>query len=112
LPFVSPSRDGKNQATKLETLPPRRDESGGLFIGTSMFLFALMNSAPAELLHPLFHDAALQLWIGPPRPIQIGGDGTKAHVARQKKRRHTYASVGILFTKNKSFLKENAAITD
>jgi hypothetical protein len=53
LPFVSPSRDGKNQATKLETLLSRRDESGGLFIGTSMFLFALMNSAPAELLHPL-----------------------------------------------------------
>jgi hypothetical protein len=36
-----------------------RDEPGGLFIGASMSLFALMNSAPAELLHPL-NDAALQ----------------------------------------------------
>ncbi|MBB3213769.1 hypothetical protein FHW67_003070 [Herbaspirillum sp. Sphag1AN] len=33
---------------------------GGLFIGTSKHLLALMNSAPAELLHPLTY-AALQL---------------------------------------------------
>jgi hypothetical protein len=43
----------KYKLLKFETLPPRRDESGGLFIGASIFLFALMNSAPAELLHPL-----------------------------------------------------------
>jgi hypothetical protein len=59
LPFVSPSRDGKNQTTKLETPPVHRDAPGGLFIGASMLLFALMNSAPAELLHTLDY-AALQ----------------------------------------------------
>ena len=36
-----------------------RDESGGLFIGASKLPLALMNSAPAELLHHLIH-AALQ----------------------------------------------------
>ncbi|WP_238533989.1 hypothetical protein, partial [Herbaspirillum lusitanum] len=40
-----------------------RDDAGGLFIGTSKLLLALMNSAPAELLHPLMY-AALQLsWL-------------------------------------------------
>jgi hypothetical protein len=58
LPFVSPSRDGKNQAT-LETRMLHRDAACGLFIGTSKLLLALMNSAPAELLHPLIY-AALQ----------------------------------------------------
>jgi hypothetical protein len=43
----------------LETLLRHRDDSGGLFIGTSKLLLALMNSAPAELLHPLIY-AALQ----------------------------------------------------
>jgi hypothetical protein len=42
-----------------ETPLLHRDGSGGLFIGTSMLLFVLMNSAPAELLHPLTY-AALQ----------------------------------------------------
>jgi hypothetical protein len=36
-----------------------RDGPNGLFIGTSKLLLALMNSAPAELLHHLIH-AALQ----------------------------------------------------
>jgi hypothetical protein len=65
LPFVSPSRDGKNQTTRLETLLAHRDGPGGLFIGTSILLFALMNSAPAELLHPLI-DAALQPLLATP----------------------------------------------
>jgi hypothetical protein len=43
----------KIKLLKLETLLSHRDEPGGLFIGASMLLFALMNSAPAELLHPL-----------------------------------------------------------
>ena len=43
----------------METLLNHRDGSGGLFIGTSIVLLALMNSAPAELLHLLVH-AALQ----------------------------------------------------
>ncbi len=47
----------------VETPLLHRDGTGGLFIGTSMFLFALMNSAPAELLHPLTY-AALQPSIG------------------------------------------------
>jgi hypothetical protein len=58
LPFVSPSRDGKS-SSNMETLLNHRDGTGGLFIGTSMTLLALMNSAPAELLHLLAH-AALQ----------------------------------------------------
>ena len=47
----------------VETPLLHRDGTGGLFIGTSMLLFALMNSAPAELLHPLTY-AALQPSIG------------------------------------------------
>jgi hypothetical protein len=58
LPFVSPSRDGKS-SYKTEILLPHRDEPGGLFIGASRLLLALMNSAPAELLHLLVY-AALQ----------------------------------------------------
>jgi len=43
----------KIKLLKVETLLAHRDGPGGLFIGASMLLFALMNSAPAELLHPL-----------------------------------------------------------
>jgi hypothetical protein len=43
----------------METPLAHRDAPGGLFIGTSKLLFALMNSAPAELLHLLVY-AALQ----------------------------------------------------
>jgi len=46
----------------LETRQFHRDETGGLFIGTSLLLLALMNSAPAELLHPLTY-AALQPYM-------------------------------------------------
>jgi hypothetical protein len=37
--------------------------SSGLFIGTSMLLFALMNSAPAELLHLLVNAALQPIWL-------------------------------------------------
>jgi hypothetical protein len=47
----------------LETPLTHRDAPGGLFIGTSKPLFALMNSAPAELLHLLVY-AALQPFLG------------------------------------------------
>ncbi len=50
----------------VETRLAHRDGSGELFIGTSKLSFALMNSAPAELLHPL-SNAALQpllMWLG------------------------------------------------
>ncbi|MFD2273690.1 hypothetical protein ACFS07_28725 [Undibacterium arcticum] len=54
-PFVSPSREmEKNQVARLKTRPEHCDAPGGLFIGANMLLFALMNTAPAELLHPLF----------------------------------------------------------
>jgi hypothetical protein len=46
----------------METLLTHRDASGGLFIGASVFSFALMNLAPAELLH-LLVDAALQPYL-------------------------------------------------
>jgi hypothetical protein len=46
----------------METPLLHRDGAGGLFIGTSKLLLALMNSAPAELLHLLVH-AALQPYL-------------------------------------------------
>jgi hypothetical protein len=67
LPFYSPSRDGLS-SYKLE-IRLTHHGSGGLFIGANMFLFALMNPAPAELLH-LLVNAALQP-IGYTTPIQI-----------------------------------------
>jgi len=51
----------------METRPIHHGSSG-LFIGASKLLFALMNAAPAELLHFLDH-AALQ-------PIGYGLDKT------------------------------------
>lgn len=57
---------------------PHRDEAYGLFIGTSKRLLALMNSAPAELLHHLIH-AALQPHSATPlffgSPLRASGDG-------------------------------------
>jgi len=44
----------KKSSCEIKTRPEHRDEPGGLFIGANMSLFALMNTAPAELLHPLF----------------------------------------------------------
>jgi hypothetical protein len=49
----------------LETRIDHRDDPRGLFIGTSKLLLALMNSAPAELLHHLIH-AALQPQLATP----------------------------------------------
>ncbi|HVK94195.1 MAG TPA: hypothetical protein VM571_05665 [Noviherbaspirillum sp.] len=97
LPFVSPSRDGKIQTTRLETRTSHRDGPGGLFIGASKHLFALMNPAPAELLHHLIY-AALQPHLATPlfckSPSHVGGDGGADHALKvrcnrcsQKKRR-------------------------
>jgi hypothetical protein len=49
----------------VETPLVHRDEPGGLFIGTSKLLFALMNSAPAELLHLLTYAALQPSWASP-----------------------------------------------
>jgi hypothetical protein len=74
-----------------------RDGPGGLFIGTSKLLFALMNSAPAELLHHLIH-AALQPHLATPlfskSPSRVDGEGGPCRALKrrcdsrsQKKRR-------------------------
>jgi hypothetical protein len=96
----------------IETLQPHRDGSGGLFIGTSKLLLALMNSAPAELLHPLSY-AALQ----PYRLLRPDRRGRRPHssgsASRQtKKNAGGYASVGISFPHTMRFCKEKAASPD
>jgi hypothetical protein len=40
-----------------------RDDPGGLFIGASKLLLALMNTAPAELLHHLFMQHFSLIWL-------------------------------------------------
>ena len=68
-----------------------------------MLLFALMNSAPAELLHPL-NDAALQpYWLRRQREYAMS-------VA--KKNAGYYAGAGILAIETKSFFNEKAALPD
>lgn len=57
-----------------------RDAPCGLFIGTSKLLLALMNSAPAELLHPLTY-AALQ-------PFRPAPAARIAHLRRPCRSRH------------------------
>lgn len=74
-----------------------RDGANGLFIGTSKLLLALMNSAPAELLHHLIH-AALQPHLVTSLLLQtsprVGDEGGPCHALNrrcdsrnQKKRR-------------------------
>jgi len=60
LPCRSPSRDGIS-SYKFETRLIHHG-SGGLFIGTNKSLFALMNAAPAELLHLLVNAALQPIW--------------------------------------------------
>jgi hypothetical protein len=90
LPFVSPSRDGKNQASRFETRTSHRDEPGGLFIGASILAFALMNSAPAELLHPLVYAALQPNWLWHVSQRCCG---------RNQKNAGHNAGIGILFQK-------------
>jgi hypothetical protein len=75
----------------METLLTHRDASGGLFIGASMLLFALMNSAPAELLHLLVY-AALQPSLATPYLQQSCG--------ASQKNAGSNTGVGILFEKS------------
>jgi len=86
----------------VETLLAHRDGPGGLFIGASMLLFALMNSAPAELLHPLKCSASANL-VTP---------ASHKRWRVTKKNAGNYAGAGILWVKTKPFFKEKAALTD
>jgi hypothetical protein len=99
-------------------------DSGGLFIGTSKLLLALMNSAPAELLHPLNY-AALQPYRlhENDRPVCRSNSQTphrrgrrppfrQIRVETTKKNAGNYASVGISFPLTMRFCKEKAASPD
>jgi hypothetical protein len=101
LPFVSPSRDGKS-SYKMETPLHHRDESGGLFIGASILLFALMNSAPAELLHLLAY-AALQPSLATPHCSRAAAIG--------QKNAGNNAGVGILFQKAQPIFQRKRRLT-
>jgi hypothetical protein len=89
----------------METPLLHRDGSGGLFIGTSMLLLALMNSAPAELLHLLVH-AALQPLFG---YLQIR-QRTAFKSNNQKKRRQLNAGAGILFQKHRTVFRRKISL--
>jgi hypothetical protein len=83
----------KIKLLSLETPLVHRDEPSGLFIGTSKRLLALMNSAPAELLHLLTY-AALQpslnqtfcLHVPQRFPLAYRYHADKTAVLAQKKR--------------------------
>ncbi|HEY8024741.1 MAG TPA: hypothetical protein VIF60_09265 [Burkholderiaceae bacterium] len=77
-----------------------------------MHLFALMNSAPAELLHRSYPGCSTSAMDRPSSANPNWRRRHYLHVSLAKKNAGSYASVGILFTKNKSFLKEKAAIAD
>lgn len=79
----------------METRLPHRDAAGGLFIGASKCSFALMNAAPAELLHLLAY-AALQ-------PFRLGR--RSAAGSRAKKNAGDNAGVGILFQDRQTNLR-------
>jgi hypothetical protein len=87
----------------METPLTHRDVPGGLFIGASMLLFALMNSAPAELLHLLVY-AALQPSLATPHLQKIceGSQKTPAIMPASE----------YCFRKAKPFFEEKAALPD
>jgi hypothetical protein len=59
-----------------------------------------MNSAPAELLHPLNYAALQPYWLRQRyEPLAIA-----------KKNASCYAGVGILFRKDQTFFKKKAAL--
>jgi hypothetical protein len=84
----------------METPLLHRDGAGELFIGTSKFLLALMNSAPAELLHLLVH-AALQPLFG----YLLSRTAMLRNSNNQKKRRQIDAGVGILVKKHRTVFR-------
>jgi len=102
----------RNSNYEVETRVDHRDDPRGLFIGTSMLLLALMNSAPAELLHPLMH-AALQphLTACAPCPplLRIGGKHC-ALARRSQKNTGTRAGVGILFLGNQPVFQRKSRL--
>ncbi|WP_304790856.1 hypothetical protein [Lacisediminimonas sp.] len=82
----------------METPLPHRDAAGGLFIGASIPSFALMNSAPAELLHLLAY-AALQPFSGLRRsPARRTADQKKRR--QQRRRWNTVSGQTNPFSKN------------
>jgi hypothetical protein len=122
----------KIQTTLVETRMIHRDEPCGLFIGTSMHLLALMNSAPAELLHPL-PTAALQPYFAcastysnrttrsgaAARRIQATttlehstlSGSTVLPYASAKKNASVQASVGILFQYRQRMFQKKRRLT-
>jgi hypothetical protein len=125
LPCRSPSRDGIS-SYKFETRLIHHG-SGGLFIGTNKSLFALMNAAPAELLHLLVNAALQPIWsslrrsspvapsIKPKAAIhatQNGGrrgsfryQGCEIPAELTKKNAGNLAGVGILMQKGQLFFR-------
>jgi hypothetical protein len=98
LPFVSPSRDGKS-SSNMEILQAHRDALGELFIRTRKPLLALMNSAPAELLHLLVY-AALQ----PSLAMHISGKNRRNGQKKRRqhcRRRNTVSKTPNHFSKKK-----------
>jgi hypothetical protein len=88
----------------METPLTHRDAPGGLFIGTSKRLFALMNSAPAELLHLLVY-AALQ--------PSFGYAFWQLSCRRKpKKTPATMPASEYCVIKNKLFFEENATLPE
>src|SRR4051794_12519576 len=85
----------------METQLTHRDATVGLFIGASMLLFALMNSAPAELLHLLVY-AALQ-------PIGYAIWQLKLP-ALAKKNAGNNAGVGILCETKQTIFRRNSRL--
>jgi hypothetical protein len=75
----------------METRLTHRDGPGGLFIGASVFSFALMNLAPAELLH-LLVDAALQPYLA-----HSVGSIAALPTSAAKKNAGNKAGAGIVF---------------
>jgi hypothetical protein len=74
-------------------------DSGGLFIGTSKLLLALMNSAPAELLHPLTY-AALQP-TGDTLPTALTTSVRQKKRRQLRQRRNSVSKRTNLFSKKK-----------
>ena len=88
--------------------------AGGLFIGASTMccLFALMNSAPAELLH-LLADAALQLILQRSGPCKSVTEALASGSIRQAGTKKTPARMPALISfcrKANSFFEEYAAL--
>jgi hypothetical protein len=89
-----------------------RDDPGGLFIGTIKLLLALMNTAPAELLHHLFMQHFSLIWLrlscsdhscapDAQRVTEVAfARSSSSAISAAKKNAGNNAGVGIQFLKN------------